>query len=90
MFQLGRYLQYPRRAGSNDKENAKWEHNARLLITLWGGNLSGYAQRQYGGLMADFNLPCWKAYLRWFQPGTARGQIQKLRDGEERDRALDR
>ncbi len=63
MFQLGRYLQYPRRAGSNAKENAKWEHNARLLITLWGGNLSGYAQRQYGGLMADFNLPCWKAYL---------------------------
>lgn len=63
MFQLGRYLQYPRHAGSNDKENAKWERNARLLITLWGGNLTGYAQRQYGGLMADFNLPCWKAYL---------------------------
>jgi alpha-N-acetylglucosaminidase len=63
MFQLGRYLQYPRRAGSNDAENAKWENNARRLITLWGGNLSGYAQRQYGGLMADFNLPCWKAFL---------------------------
>ena len=63
MFQLGRYLQYSRRAGSNDQENATWEHNARLLITLWGGNLSGYAQRQYGGLMVDFNLPCWKAYL---------------------------
>jgi alpha-N-acetylglucosaminidase len=63
MFQFDHYLEYPLRAGSNDEENAKWEQNARRMITLWGGNLSGYAQRQYGGLMADFNLPCWKAFL---------------------------
>lgn len=36
-----------------------------MLITYWGRNdsLDGYAQRQYGGLMKDLNLPVWKAYL---------------------------
>jgi len=66
MFQLGRYLQYPCNAGSTDAENARWEQNARRLITLWGNMdspLYGYAQRQYGGLMADYNLNCWKIFF---------------------------
>jgi alpha-N-acetylglucosaminidase len=63
MFQLGRYLKYPRAAGASDAENAQWERNARRLITQWGGSLAGYAQRQYGGLMADYNYGCWKILL---------------------------
>jgi alpha-N-acetylglucosaminidase len=65
-FQFGRYLKYPIAAGGNAFTKARWEHNARRLITLWGGPdnpLFGYAQRQYGGLMRDYNLRCWKLYL---------------------------
>jgi alpha-N-acetylglucosaminidase len=65
MFQVGRYLQYPRRAVENDTMNAKFEENAKRLITLWYSNtdLNGYAQRQYGGLMRDLNKAAWNAYF---------------------------
>ena len=66
LFQLGHYLRGARAAGADERERAQWEQNARRLITLWGGPgspLFGYAQRQYGGLMSDYNLPAWKLFL---------------------------
>jgi alpha-N-acetylglucosaminidase len=66
MFQFGRYLKYPLAAGGTAAVKAQWECNARRLITLWGvkeNSLFGYAQRQYGGLMRDYNLRSWKLYL---------------------------
>ena len=63
LFQLGNYLRYPKMAVESASENARFEQNARRLITLWGGSnagLFGYAQRQYGGLLADYNLNSWK------------------------------
>ncbi|RYD37753.1 MAG: hypothetical protein EOP87_02900 [Verrucomicrobiaceae bacterium] len=58
----------------------RFERNARTLITLWGGrdsSLFGYAQRQYGGLMRDYNHRTWKLYLdaaaRGMRDGTAPG-----------------
>lgn len=66
MFQFGRYLKYPLSASTTAAGKAQWENNARRLITLWGGrdnSLYGYAQRQYGGLMRDYNLRSWKLYL---------------------------
>jgi len=66
MFQFGRYLKYPLAAEGTAERRGQWEGNARRLITLWGGSgnsLFGYAQRQYGGLMRDYNLASWKLYL---------------------------
>jgi alpha-N-acetylglucosaminidase len=66
MFQFGRYLKYPLAAGGTEEARAQWERNARRIITLWGAQdspLFGYAQRQYGGLMRDYNLGCWKLFL---------------------------
>jgi alpha-N-acetylglucosaminidase len=66
MFQLGRYLHPARAAGTTETERARFDQNARRLITLWGGQdnpLFGYAQRQYGGLRGDYNLACWQLYL---------------------------
>ncbi|GAA5118648.1 alpha-N-acetylglucosaminidase [Luteolibacter yonseiensis] len=76
MFQFGRYLKYPASAGGTAATKAQWTRNACRLITLWGGednSLFGYAQRQYGGLMRDYNLRTWKLYL----DAAAKG----LRDG---------
>lgn len=76
-FQFGRYLEYPISAGATADVKIRFERNARMLITLWGGrdsSLFGYAQRQYGGLMRDYNHRSWKLYL----DATARG----MRDGE--------
>lgn len=78
MFQFGNYMKYPIAAGGTANIKAQWYRNARRLITLWGGednSLFGYAQRQYGGLMRDYNLRSWKLYL------DAAGK--SLRDGEK-------
>ena len=66
MFQFGRYLKYPLAAEGTAAVKGQWERNARRLITSWGGrdsSLFGYAQRQYSGLMRDYNLQCWDLYL---------------------------
>ncbi|HEY1123760.1 MAG TPA: alpha-N-acetylglucosaminidase [Haloferula sp.] len=78
MFQFGSYLKYPIAADGAAERRGQWESNARRLITLWGGRgngLFGYAQRQYGGLMRDYNLEIWKLYL-----GAA---AKSLRGGEK-------
>ncbi|MCP5535017.1 MAG: alpha-N-acetylglucosaminidase [Akkermansiaceae bacterium] len=54
------------RAGDNEQERNLYELNARNIITTWGdknNNLHDYAQRQYGGMMGDFNYTRWKIYL---------------------------
>ena len=66
LFQFGQQLQYPVTASKSAAGRTKWERNFRRLITLWGGpknSLFGYAQRQYGGLMRDYNFRCWRLYL---------------------------
>lgn len=68
MFQFGHYLEYPLKAASSPEDAARYEANAKRLITLWGGpesTLFGYAQRQYGGLMRDYNREAWQILLTY-------------------------
>jgi alpha-N-acetylglucosaminidase len=66
LFQLGHYLEYPLGVASNSADATRYETNAKRLITLWGGpdsELFGYGQRQYGGLMSDYNAGAWRLVL---------------------------
>ncbi len=68
LFQFGHYLEFPLKAASDASDAARYEANAKRLITLWGGpdsELFGYAQRQYGGLMGDYNRGAWQLYLNY-------------------------
>lgn len=42
-----------------------YEYNARNQITLWGptGEINDYASKQWGGLVGDYYLPRWEAFL---------------------------
>jgi len=66
-FLLGHWLgMATRKATGNAAEAKLYEKNARNIITTWGGknaNLHDYAQRQYGGMMGDFNYTRWKFFL---------------------------
>lgn len=87
MFQFGRYLKYPLSASHTTEGRAQWERNARRIITLWGGRRStlfDYAQRQYGGLMRDYNMPAWRLYLNDVA-GSLRGGGSSRADQEVRD-----
>ncbi|UQA95860.1 alpha-N-acetylglucosaminidase [Streptomyces halobius] len=69
-FLLGPWLADARASASNAEEEARLEHSARALITTWadretadGGRLANYANRDWHGLIGDFHLPQWQAYL---------------------------
>ena len=94
MFLASRWMGYARNKTTVQAEAKLYEWNARDLITLWGGKKSGlhdYAQRQYGGMMGDFNYTRWKMYLDAIKTALKNGQkfdSQKcertIRDYEER------
>ena len=83
IFQFGNYLKYPLGASRTTEGKARWERNARRIITLWGDRnspLFGYAQRQYGGLMADYNLEVWKLFLDAAHQSIRRGEKLSMND----------
>ncbi len=65
-FLLGPWIGDARSWGQTDEEKAIYEHNARNLITLWGGPdnfLHEYSCRQWSGLLNDFYLPRWEQFF---------------------------
>ncbi|MGK5632636.1 alpha-N-acetylglucosaminidase TIM-barrel domain-containing protein, partial [Streptomyces sp. URMC 123] len=69
-FLLGPWLAEARRMASGPAEEARLERTARVLITTWAdrvtadeGLLANYANRDWHGLIGDFHLPQWRAYL---------------------------
>ena len=65
-FLLGTWVSDARRWGTNEKEKALYEMNAKDLITLWGNKdcpLNEYACKQWSGLLNDFYKPRWQQFL---------------------------
>jgi alpha-N-acetylglucosaminidase len=65
-FLLGRWVADARAWGTNEKEKALYEMNAKDLITLWGDEkspLNEYACRQWSGLLKDFYKPRWQQFF---------------------------
>ncbi|MFF8829155.1 alpha-N-acetylglucosaminidase [Streptomyces sp. NPDC015131] len=78
-FLLGPWLADARREGL--------ERTARVLITTWadrptadGGRLANYANRDWSGLIADFHLPHWRAYLEELEDALAQGRPPRAFD----------
>jgi alpha-N-acetylglucosaminidase len=65
-FLLGTWVASARKWGSNEKDKALYEFNAKDLITLWGDKdcpLHEYACRQWSGLLNDFYKPRWQQFF---------------------------
>lgn len=66
-FMLGKWISEARAMGDSPTEKDLFELNARDLITLWGGKnsvLSGYASKQWSGLISDYYIPRWEMFIR--------------------------
>lgn len=77
MFLADRWLKEPRAKADSPEEARLYEWNARDLITLWGGKsstLHDYAQRQYAGMMGDFNYTRWEMFLGDVERSLAAGK----------------
>lgn len=65
-FLLGRWLKQAKEFGINEKEKRYYEHDARNIITTWGGkaqSLNDYANRFWAGLTASYYRERWKMFI---------------------------
>lgn len=69
---LASWLGAARNYGRTDAERAIYVRNARLQVTIWGGegNLSDYASKAWAGMYRDYYLPRWTLFLRALRAGT--------------------
>ncbi|MET9800720.1 alpha-N-acetylglucosaminidase [Streptomyces sp. NPDC006368] len=74
-FLLGPWLADARREGEG------LERTARVLLTTWAdrptadaGRLANYANRDWSGLIADFHLPHWQAFLDELEDALVQGR----------------
>ncbi|MCZ7417455.1 alpha-N-acetylglucosaminidase [Streptomyces sp. WMMC897] len=96
-FLLGPWLADARRAGGDEAERARLERTARVLLTTWaergtadGGRLADYANRDWHGLIADHQLPRWRAYLDELEDALAAGRPPREIDWYAREEAWTR
>jgi len=70
---LERWIGDARSWGTNARDSALYEENARMQITVWGGpELFDYASKMWSGLVRDFYEARWRRYfelLRAMPPG---------------------
>jgi alpha-N-acetylglucosaminidase len=64
-FLLGPWLEDAKRWGTTPAERARFEWNARRILTLWGTGkaIRDYARRQWSGMLTGFYLPRWEMFL---------------------------
>lgn len=60
---LQNWIKEARNYGSNEDIKNYYEHNARNLITTWGGRLNDYASRTWAGLINDYYAKRWNIYI---------------------------
>lgn len=60
---LQNWIKEARNYGSNEDIKNYYEHNARNLITTWGGRLNDYASRTWSGLINDYYAKRWNIYI---------------------------
>jgi alpha-N-acetylglucosaminidase len=65
-FLLGCWLEDARRWGTTDAERARFEWNARRVLTLWGQGpaIDDYARKEWSGMLNGYYLKRWDWFLR--------------------------
>jgi alpha-N-acetylglucosaminidase len=62
-YLLGKWVQDAESWAATPDERAYYAQDARSLITIWGGTLTDYANRQWNGLLDDYYLPRWQMLI---------------------------
>ena len=75
-WMLGEWIEMARKHGTNEEDQDWWEFNARNQVTLWGpdGEISNYASKQWGGLIAGYHQPQWKLFIDSVEKAVANNQ----------------
>lgn len=63
---LGKWIGDARKHGKTEAEKSYYEKDAKMLVTVWGGNqrsLNDYANRSWAGLTGDFYKKRWQMFF---------------------------
>jgi alpha-N-acetylglucosaminidase len=63
LHRLDRWVGKARAWGDTPAERGYYEHNAKLLVTLWGGHFSEYASKVWAGLVRGYYRPRWETFF---------------------------
>jgi alpha-N-acetylglucosaminidase len=63
LHRLDRWTAKARACGTTPAESDYYEHNAKLLVTLWGGHFSEYASKVWSGLVHGYYRPRWEMFF---------------------------
>jgi alpha-N-acetylglucosaminidase len=87
-FLLGCWLEDAKRWGTTDAEHARFEWNARRVLTTWGqgASLDDYARKEWSGLLSGYYLPRWEAFLRELGESLRTGKPFDEKDFQARQR----
>ena len=70
-FRLSRWLDGARAFGETEEEQAYYEHNAKVLITLWGHedrtDIFDYSWREWSGLIREFYAMRWETFFTFLR-----------------------
>ena len=83
-FHVARWLEQARRASRNTEVQDLYEYNARLLIGMWTpfrSPVRDYAHKEWGGMLRDYYLPRWSAYVAYLGRNWDRRDAICVRDG---------
>jgi alpha-N-acetylglucosaminidase len=73
-FMLGKWIGDAKSWAADKGEEFDYEKDARSIVTIWGGQLTDYAGRQWNGLLRDYYLPRWQMLIDATQAELAGGQ----------------
>ena len=75
-FLLGCWLQDAKRWGTTEAERARFEWNARRVLTLWGQGpaIDDYARKEWSGMLGGYYLKRWQQYLHEVEKSFSRGE----------------
>ncbi|MBQ0116172.1 MAG: alpha-N-acetylglucosaminidase [Bacteroidales bacterium] len=60
---MQKWIELARDYGETKAEKDLYELNARRIVTVWGGNLTDYANRAWAGLCREYFYNRWRTYV---------------------------
>ncbi len=71
VLRLENWIEFARSQGVDQAQAAKYESNAKRLVTIWGPPVDDYAARVWSGHIRDYYLPRWQHYFASKKSGEA-------------------
>ena len=79
VHRMDRWIDMARSTVNSEDDKSLLEKNARMLVTVWGGNLNDYAHKEWSGLASGYYRGRWNLFFDQYQePGFSQEKFDTL------------